>query len=118
MIPNIGLVKELGMPQSSIAMLLTQYPSIVSRKPEFFRQLVGEVKEMGFDPKNLSFTFAIRALSGTKTMWSLKEEAYRRWGWSENDILSAFRLFPLCMTLSEQKIMETMELEVEILYVY
>lgn len=108
-IPNIGLVMELGMPQSFMAMLLTQYPWIVSRKTELFRQLVGDVKEMGFDPKKLSFVFAIRVLSGMKTTWSLKEEAYRRWGWSENDVLSAFRLFPLCMIMSEKKIMETMD---------
>ncbi|KAK9945520.1 hypothetical protein M0R45_011033 [Rubus argutus] len=110
LIPNIGILRELGIPQSAIAMLLTQSPSIiVSRKPELFRQLVGEVKEMGFDTQKLSFVCAIRALYGTKTTWSLKEEAYRRWGWSENDVLSAFRLFPLCMTLSEKKIMETMD---------
>lgn len=30
-------------------------------------------------------------------------------GWFENDILSAFQIWPLCTTKSEEKIMETMD---------
>lgn len=40
-IPNIALVMELGMPQSFMAMLLTQYPWIVLRKTELFPSTCG-----------------------------------------------------------------------------
>jgi mTERF domain-containing protein len=32
-----------------------------------------------------------------------------RWGWSEDDVLSAFRKFPQCMIMSEKKIMQVMD---------
>ncbi|KAM5563958.1 hypothetical protein ABKV19_018529 [Rosa sericea] len=110
MMPNIELLRELGMPQSSIARLITYYVQIVMREPESFSQLVGEVEQLGFDLRKTFFVQAMLALSGkNKTTWKRNEEAYRRWGWSDNDILSAFRLYPLCMTKSEKKIMGTMD---------
>ncbi|PRQ26296.1 putative transcription regulator mTERF family [Rosa chinensis] len=108
-IPNIGLLRELGVPQSSITLLVTYHAEIVMRKPESFSELVGEVEQLGFDPQKSSFVHAMHALYGKKTTWRRNEEAYRRWGWSDNDILSAFRLCPLCMIKSEKKIMETMD---------
>ncbi|PRQ26295.1 putative transcription regulator mTERF family [Rosa chinensis] len=110
MMPNIELLRALGMPQSSIARLLTYYVQIVMKEPESFSQLVGEVEQLGFDLRKTFFVQAMLALSGkNKTTWKRNEEAYRRWGWSDNDILSAFRLYPLCMTKSEKKIMGTMD---------
>ncbi|VVA14124.1 PREDICTED: mRNAion termination factor [Prunus dulcis] len=108
-VPNIELLRELGMPSSGIALLLAHSPNILMKKHELFSEIVGEVKELGFEPMKSSFVSAIRVLSGKKTIWSRNSEAYRKWGWSEDDILSAFKLNPLCMTKSEKKIMKTME---------
>ncbi|PRQ26297.1 putative transcription regulator mTERF family [Rosa chinensis] len=47
-------------------------------------------------------------LYGKETTWKRCQEAYRRWSWSENHIRSAFRLCPLCMVMSEKKIMGIM----------
>ncbi|XP_040364526.1 transcription termination factor MTERF15, mitochondrial [Rosa chinensis] len=109
LIPNIELVRELGIPQSCIALLLTSYTDVVMKKPELFSQLVHQVTEMGFDPQNLSFVQAIHALYGKETTWKRCQEVYRRWGWSENHIRSAFRVSPLCMVMSEKKLMGTMD---------
>ncbi|KAM5563962.1 hypothetical protein ABKV19_018533 [Rosa sericea] len=108
-IPNIEHVRELGIPHSCIARLLTYYAHIVLRKPEWFSQLVGEVKEMGFDPQKLIFVEAMHALAGKETTWNRCQEAYRKWGWSDEDILDAFRSYPQCMIKSQKKIMETMD---------
>ncbi|KAL6217279.1 hypothetical protein ACLB2K_010496 [Fragaria x ananassa] len=89
--PNIRLVTELGMPHSALARFIACFSKIVTRKPEFFSQLVRQVAEMGFDPGNVNFVQAMVVLSWKKTTWRHKEEAYRRWGWSDNDILSAFK---------------------------
>ncbi|XP_004309705.1 PREDICTED: uncharacterized protein LOC101313174 [Fragaria vesca subsp. vesca] len=107
--PNIRLVTELGMPHSALARLVACFSKTVTRKPEFFSQLVRQVAEMGFDPGNVNFVQAMVVLSWKKTTWRHKEEAYRRWGWSDNDILSAFKRHPLCMMVSEKKIMVTMD---------
>ncbi|KAL6217283.1 hypothetical protein ACLB2K_010500 [Fragaria x ananassa] len=107
-VPNIEFVRELGMPGSCIALSLTDYAGIVTRKPELFSQLVGEVKEMGFDPQKTSFVQAMNVLAAKET-WKRCREAYRRWGWSEDHCVSAFRAYPLCMMLSEKKPMDTMD---------
>ncbi|XP_004309706.1 PREDICTED: uncharacterized protein LOC101313470 [Fragaria vesca subsp. vesca] len=107
-VPNSEFVRELGMPGSCIALSLTDYAGIVTRKPELFSQLVGEVKEMGFDPQKTSFVQAMNVLAAKET-WKRCREAYRRWGWSEDHCVSAFRAYPLCMMLSEKKPMDTMD---------
>ncbi|KAL6210472.1 hypothetical protein ACLB2K_015704 [Fragaria x ananassa] len=108
-IPNVELVRKLCMPQSCFARLITVYAKIMMRKPELFSQLVHQVSEMGFDPKKFNFVYAIAALSMKETTWKRCREAYMRWGWSEDHVLSAFRMYPQCMALSEKKLMGTMD---------
>ncbi|KAL6210427.1 hypothetical protein ACLB2K_015659 [Fragaria x ananassa] len=108
-IPNTQILRELGMPESCIALLITYYAHSVMGKPDLFSQLVGQVQQLGFDPHKSSFVQAMHALSRKGTTWKRCQQAYRSWDWSDNDILSAFKLFPLCMTKSEKKIMETMD---------
>ncbi|XP_040369364.1 transcription termination factor MTERF6, chloroplastic/mitochondrial-like [Rosa chinensis] len=74
--------------------------------------LVNEVKEMGFDLKKSTFVVALRALCGksSRAIWNRNHEIYKRsWGWSDDDVISAFRKSPQCMILSEKKIMQTMD---------
>ncbi|CAA0828173.1 Mitochondrial transcription termination factor family protein [Striga hermonthica] len=65
--------------------------------------------EMGFDVSNNAFSKAIRVLVGFDE-WTLKRkmEVYRKCGWSEYDIRTAFLSQPLCMALSEKKILVSM----------
>ncbi|XP_004292615.1 PREDICTED: uncharacterized protein LOC101296837 [Fragaria vesca subsp. vesca] len=107
--PNVELVRKLGMPQSYIARLITIYADIMARKPELFSQLVHQVSEMGFDPKKFNFVNAIAALSMKETTWKRCREAYMRWGWSEDHVMSAFKMYPQCMLFSEKKLMGTMD---------
>ncbi|TQE03518.1 hypothetical protein C1H46_010833 [Malus baccata] len=100
------------MPQSCIALLLAHNTHVLICKHEQFGALVDEVKEMGFDPKKSTFVTAMRALCGksSRSIWNRNREIYRRsWGWSEDDLVSAFRKNPQCMILSEKKIMQVMD---------
>ncbi|XP_008231623.1 PREDICTED: uncharacterized protein LOC103330790 isoform X1 [Prunus mume] len=108
---NIGLLRELGMPQSSISVLLSHYVHVVMHEHNKFGEVVGEVKEMGFNLESSNFVFALNALCGknSKSIWKRSREVYMRWGWSENDVLSAFRKNPEFMIMSEKKIMRVME---------
>ncbi|KAL6137306.1 hypothetical protein ACLB2K_062598 [Fragaria x ananassa] len=103
------LVTELGMPSNCIAYLLKSHTRIVTKKLEEFGQIVSNVKGMGFGSRKILFVQAMGALSMKKTAWRVKEQVYKRWGWSESDIRSAFRMLPLCMLVSEEKIMGVME---------
>ncbi|BBG92341.1 Mitochondrial transcription termination factor family protein [Prunus dulcis] len=108
-VPNIELLRELGMPQSCIALLLAHNTQVLMHKHENFAAAVEEVKAMGFDMKKSTCVMALKALCGesSKFIWNRSRKIYKRsWGWSDDDVISAFRKIPGCMILSEKKIMQ------------
>ena len=109
--PNINTLRENGVPESNIVTLLQYQTRAFLVNPVRFREIVEEVKEMGFNPSRLKFAvavFALRAMS--KSTWERKVDVYKKWGLSENDIFLAFGKHPWCMMASEEKIMRVMDL--------
>ncbi|KAI4301364.1 hypothetical protein L6164_034651 [Bauhinia variegata] len=111
LMPNLAVLREMGVPESCIALLLTHFPEALMQKKEEFIKIVEEIKEMGFNPNKSTFVLAIHVLSGesNKSIWNRCFEVYQRWGWSDEVILSAFKKHPQCMILSENKIMKAMD---------
>ncbi|XP_059625351.1 uncharacterized protein LOC132268537 [Cornus florida] len=111
LLPNIALLRELGVPVSCIVLLLSNFTVSIMQRHGQFSEIVTEVKEMGFDPLKSTFVLALHAISGTSTKlrWNRCYEAYKKWGSSKDDFLLAFRNRPLCMCLSEKKITKTMD---------
>ncbi|XP_057461143.1 transcription termination factor MTERF8, chloroplastic-like [Actinidia eriantha] len=111
LLPNIDVLREIRVPESSISYLLNHFPEAIMENPNRFSEVVNEVKEMGFDPLKMNFVQAVHAISGdgNKLIWGRCYKAYKKWGWSEDDILSAFRKHPNCMLLSEKKISQAMD---------
>lgn len=110
LVPNITTLRKLNVPASNIVLLAVHYPTVLLQKRDKFVEIVDKSKEMGFDPLKCTFVLAIRVLLGksNKLIWDRCFEAYKKWGWSEEDILSAFKKHPLCMILSDMKIERTM----------
>ncbi|XP_023539068.1 transcription termination factor MTERF5, chloroplastic-like [Cucurbita pepo subsp. pepo] len=103
--PNVEILRQIGVPDSNIASILRSQPRVFLISSIRFKEIVEEVKEMGFNPLRLKFVvavFALRAMS--KSTWKKKVEVYRKWGWPEEEILFAFRRHPCCMMASEDKI--------------
>jgi mTERF domain-containing protein len=110
MVPNIALLRQLGVPQSSISLFVTNFPSSAFIKHTKFVKAVHEVKEMGFNPLKTVFVFAVLAcLKMSKPKLESKLELYKRWGWSKDVALLAFKKHPFCMLLSEEKITKAMD---------
>ncbi|XP_057963728.1 transcription termination factor MTERF6, chloroplastic/mitochondrial-like [Malania oleifera] len=109
--PNIGVLREIGVRESCISLLVTHFPEALVQKNELFCEIVDEVQRMGFDPLKSTFVLAVHALSGkgNKLIRDRCYETYTRWGWTEDDILLAFRKHPHCMILSEKKITRAMD---------
>ena len=77
-------------------------------RPDKFKEILEEVKEMGFDPSKLKFVLAVKAMRAmSKSTWKI--EVCKQWGWSEYEICLAFSKSPCCMMHSEDKIMATMD---------
>ncbi|KAK2990590.1 hypothetical protein RJ640_019870 [Escallonia rubra] len=108
LVPKIAFFREHGVPDSCIALLLTNHPPAMMRRYDQFSEALVEVKEMGFDPSKSVFVLAVHALL-KRGIWNRCQQAYGKWGWSKNDILLAFRKHPQCMNLSEKKISKVMD---------
>ena len=108
--PNIAILKEIGVPMSNISFLVTCHPTAVSQNTEKFSKIVKMVTEMGFDPMKVTFLKAVEVLAEMgESMWEHKMEAYRQWGLTGDQIMSMFRLDPLCMKSSAKKIKRVMD---------
>ncbi|XP_031264681.1 uncharacterized protein LOC116123030 [Pistacia vera] len=107
---NIALLKVIGVPQSRISFFVTSKPNVACSKHSKFCKVVNKVEEMGFNPTRTVFVLAVGTIAQLKeSVWESKFEVYKRWGWSEDETLAAFRRHPYCMQLSEEKITRTMD---------
>ncbi|KAI4306689.1 hypothetical protein L6164_029944 [Bauhinia variegata] len=82
----------------------------MTRKHEGFKEIVAEVREMGFNVMMGQFVMAVAILTKiSKSTWARKVDLYKRWGWSDDETLAAFGRFPMYMCYSEDKIEKTMD---------
>ncbi|XP_057481117.1 uncharacterized protein LOC130768129 [Actinidia eriantha] len=108
--PNIETLREVGVPNANIMYLLKNQPRAFMTSSNRFRQIVEEVEKIGFNPSATTFVTAVHALSAmTKSTWEKKVDVYKKWGWTDDEILLAFKKYPWCMTVSENKINRVME---------
>ncbi|KAL6125333.1 hypothetical protein ACLB2K_073392 [Fragaria x ananassa] len=105
-LPNISLLRQVGMPQSGISYLLVNLTRLVSLKHESFAQLVAEAKEMGFNMKKSTSLLAMNSLWCKNALNRSRGVCMMSWGSSEDDFISAFRKCPKSMLVSEKKIMQ------------
>ncbi|KAI0531403.1 hypothetical protein KFK09_000957 [Dendrobium nobile] len=105
MLPNINNLKDLGVPENRIVKLATLYPRSLLKDPAQFNKTVDLLKQMGFDVSKNVFILGVKVLSVLcKATWDRKFQLYLSLGWSDDDILTAFKKHPFCMLLSEEKI--------------
>ncbi|KAI8566085.1 hypothetical protein RHMOL_Rhmol02G0012100 [Rhododendron molle] len=109
-IPNTEILRKVGVPNANIGHLLISIPGPFTANSNRFSDCVDEVKKMGFDFSKKQFMLAILALLGmSKSTWEKKVEVYKKWGWTQDEILVAFKMHPRCMTVSEDKINGVMD---------
>jgi mTERF domain-containing protein len=109
-IKNVNLLLDEGVTDSNIRCLLLKRPSILLSNDMIIRNALNVVKEMGFnDPSNVNFVIALLAIGAmSKSRWDAKVLVFKRWGWSEEMVLEAFRKRALCMLVSVEKINKVM----------
>ncbi|KAL5551001.1 hypothetical protein UlMin_001177 [Ulmus minor] len=109
--PNISTLKEVGVPNSSIVFLLvhSRLSFILQQNTEKFKENVAKVIGMGFNPSLLLFCNALQVISMlSKSKWEEKMELYKKCGWTEDEILLAFRKSPLNMLFREKNVVAKM----------
>ncbi|CAL1403540.1 unnamed protein product [Linum trigynum] len=109
-VPNLAFLRKLGVGEKSITNLVFNFPSVAFKSHSHFAESVELAMLLGFDPLRGNFVGAIRALACLKkSSWEKRLEVYGRWGWSKDLTLLAFKRYPQCMCVSEEKIMQTMD---------
>ncbi|KAK2387451.1 transcription termination factor MTERF15, mitochondrial [Trifolium repens] len=109
MLPNIEVLRKLGVPQSCVSLLVTNFTNVAFCEHSRFVKAVNIVKEMGFDPLKSNFVLALRVIARMdKETWESKLKIFERWGWSKDICLLAFQKHPQYMTISEKKITKIM----------
>ncbi|KAK6930136.1 Transcription termination factor, mitochondrial/chloroplastic [Dillenia turbinata] len=108
-VPKIEILRQHGVPDKNIVTLLTYQPRVIMTTTDIFKDTVEDVKKMGFNPLRLKFVLAIHAKRAMNlSTWERKIEVFKKWGWSEEDVLVAFGKNPWCLMASEDKIMRVM----------
>ncbi|XP_057419065.1 uncharacterized protein LOC130713307 [Lotus japonicus] len=93
----------MGVTPSNIYLLLRTWPSLL--RCADLKEVVEEVKGLGFHPSKTLFVVALQAKRGiSKSLWDAKVDAFKTWGWSEDAILDAFRRNPKIMLYSIKKV--------------
>ncbi|CAL5183781.1 unnamed protein product [Lathyrus oleraceus] len=110
---NIQLLLQNGVPESKVGILFRNWYTVFTQNPPVFEKVVMELKELGFNPKTTFFTVALRAKINSKSNWENKIDVYKKWGWSQEDIVSAFLKHPWCMLASVDKIEAVMKFFVD-----
>ncbi|XP_058079881.1 uncharacterized protein LOC131228069 [Magnolia sinica] len=114
LVTNVTVLKNYGVPSSHISKCLANQPMALMLNPDRFNENVKMVKEMGFNPSTFMFVAAVRmTVSLSRSTWDMKFKVYRSLGWSDEEILSAFRKHPGFITISEEKIRRGMDLFVK-----
>ncbi|MCH93487.1 mTERF protein [Trifolium medium] len=102
---NITMLIKNGVTDSSIARLCKMGPTPLDRNTPDMQKLVEELKNLGFNPSKTTFGTALEAkLTVNKKLWKEKVDAFKKWGWSDEDAHEAFRKKPDCMITSINKI--------------
>ncbi|MCH93082.1 mTERF protein, partial [Trifolium medium] len=92
---NITLLVENGVKDSTIGRLLRTHSRALDTKKTYMLKLVKELKDLGFNPSKTTFGIALEAKqSVNKTLWKEKVDAFKKWGWSDEDVIEAFRRNP------------------------
>lgn len=108
--PKVNYLRDIGVPESNIVRLLCNWPIIFLNYPSF-ENTVDLVKKMGINPIRSQFVIAIvTMLVVGKSEWDKKIDVYKRWGCSEEEILTSFRKHPWCMMISVDKIIALMDI--------
>ena len=103
--PNCDVLVSEGVPSRNIAKLIQVQPRAVMQKVDRFIQVVQTVKELGIEPKARLFIRALRVMSSlSDSTWKKKINVMKSLGWSEKEILTAFKKEPKYLGCSEEKI--------------
>ncbi|XP_010939369.1 uncharacterized protein [Elaeis guineensis] len=109
-LPNLSLLRDYGIPDKRISLMVKRGPSLIARRPDSLRHLVGRVEELGVPPHSGMFAWVLPTLhTFSKARFAAKMELMRSFGWSESEFLTAFSKAPCMLNVSKKMMQRKME---------
>ncbi|GAB2289507.1 hypothetical protein Dimus_023817 [Dionaea muscipula] len=109
--PNLELLKSYGISDERLQKLLVKDPWCLCYNPERVQEsLVGVEQVLGIPRESGMFLQGYKAMvSLRKRDLELKFELFKRYGWSESDVLVMAKRSPQCLCISEAKLKTGMD---------
>ncbi|GAB2289482.1 hypothetical protein Dimus_023792 [Dionaea muscipula] len=104
--PNCELLKSYGLSDERVQKLLLRYLNILCCHPKWVQEsLVGVEQVLGIPRESGMFLHGFKVMiSLSKKNLKLKFELFKRYGWSESDVLVMVKRLPYCLNISEAKL--------------
>ncbi|CAN1235155.1 Transcription termination factor MTERF8, chloroplastic [Linum perenne] len=110
MLPNIKYVQSLGLTHEKILRFMSSFPRFFLFKPEHVKEFARKVEEMGYDKESSMFLYAVRVVSSmSPERWDDKLKLLKELGFSDEDIVFAFKRQPMAFSTSDRKVKEVVE---------
>ncbi|XP_065869118.1 transcription termination factor MTERF8, chloroplastic-like isoform X2 [Euphorbia lathyris] len=107
--PKVDALMKEGVPAHVVERLLILQPRVILQSPERLINTVNSVKNLGFETTDTMFIQVFRVMiQMSESTWKKKIEVMKSMGFSEDDILKAFKRFPQCLAYSEENIRKTL----------
>ncbi|KAG5227760.1 hypothetical protein OIU77_022432 [Salix suchowensis] len=108
--PNVELLIKEGVPEERVVKMIVAQPRIIYQRRDRMAYAINAVKNLGLEPKAPMFIYALRSmLSMNEFTWKKKIEVMKSFGWTEEEILQAFKRYPFQLSSSEEKIRRSMD---------
>ncbi|GAB2289424.1 hypothetical protein Dimus_023733 [Dionaea muscipula] len=109
--PNLELLKSYGISDERLQKILLRHPRELCFSPKWVQESLDRVEQvLGIPRQSAMFVYGfLVTVSLSKKNFKLKFEMFKRYGWSESDLLVMAKRSPYCLTLSEAKLKTGMD---------
>lgn len=100
---NVSVLRSLQVPESSLSLFRPPNLAGVSTDADKFKENVNKVMSLGVHPSSFIFVKALYVISVLdESKWALRMKFYSKYGWTEDNLMLAFRKNPIFMVVSEK----------------
>ncbi|CAL9060175.1 unnamed protein product [Musa banksii] len=107
--PNISLLRECGISNERIALMVVTMPSFVVRKSKFIKEVIEHVEELGVPRDCGMFPHALLVVMNvSRSKCDATFATLKSFGWSQPDIIAILRKSPFVWKLSKKNVSDKM----------
>ncbi|XP_064958701.1 transcription termination factor MTERF6, chloroplastic/mitochondrial-like [Musa acuminata AAA Group] len=108
--PNIEILRDFGITDQKLSMILRHRPLLLAQKAETLKALISRVEDLGVARTSGMFPLTLTVLHNvSEKKFKAHLEFFKGFGWSEDDFLAAFRKTPTLVSCSLKNLQRKME---------